>query len=105
MKIFKRIFLGIIILLILVLGGVVIFSPYGTQEGYTYKLISNTIEISAPVDSVFAFLGNSANASRWSVFVNHITPINIDSVADGKVGSRRKCYCNADESGKKWEEL
>jgi len=81
------------------------FSPYGAKENFNYKLVLNTIEINAPVDSIFNFLGNSANAARWSVYVDHITTLNNDSVPDGTPGSRRRCFQNADEQGIKWDEL
>ncbi len=63
-----------------------------------------SIEIDAPVDSVYAYLGNSANAAQWSVWVDHITPLNADVVPDGKAGSLRRCFQNADEQGLRWDE-
>jgi uncharacterized protein YndB with AHSA1/START domain len=81
------------------------FSPYGSHEGFPYKLVKYTVEINAPVDSVFNFLGNSKNASKWSVFVNHLTTLNADSFPDGTVGSRRRCFRSKDETGVQWDEL
>ncbi len=83
----------------------VLMSPYGHHKGFGYRLVKYTVEINAPVDKVFSFLGNSKNASRWSVFVNHINPINADSLPDGLPGSRRRCFCNANEKGMQWDEL
>jgi len=93
-----------LILLILV-SGIILFSPYGNQDKFPYKLIKQTIEIDAPVDTVFNYLGNSDNASDWSVYVDHISPLNAESYPDGVVGSTRRCFCEADETGTQWDEL
>lgn len=82
-----------------------ILSPYKFNEQYKQKVIEYSIEINAPKDSVFKYLGNSNNASNWSVFVNHISTLNANEVKDGSVGSIRRCFCNKDESGMKWDEL
>jgi hypothetical protein len=89
----------------LVLSALIFFSPYGKQDGFNYKLIISSVEINAPVDSVFSYLGNSANAQDWSVFVDHIVTLNGDSIPDGKPGSRRRAFCNANEQGQRWDEL
>lgn len=91
--------------LVLLIIGMVVFSPYGAQKDFPYKLVKCTVEINAPADSVFRFLGNSANATKWSVYVDHIIPLNRDSFPDGTIGSRRRCFCKKDESGIKWDEL
>jgi uncharacterized protein YndB with AHSA1/START domain len=62
------------------------------------------VDIAVPPDSVFRFLGVSDNARKWSVFVDHITPLNADSVPDGTPGSRRRCFCKPDETGRRWDE-
>jgi uncharacterized protein YndB with AHSA1/START domain len=105
MKRFKKLFLWLFILLTAGLTAAILFSPYGKHEGFDYKLIKHTVEIDAPVEKVFNFLGNSENAKRWSVFVNHITPLNTDTFADGTPGARRRCYQQADEQGIQWDEL
>ncbi|HET6992905.1 MAG TPA: SRPBCC family protein [Bacteroidia bacterium] len=92
------------IFLILLLTGIIVFSPYGSHGGFPYKLVRHTVEIDAPVDSVFKFLSNSKSASQWSVFVNHITTLNADSFPDGTVGSRRRCFCKKDGTGVQWDE-
>ncbi len=89
----KKWSVGIVLSLILLISGMVACSPYGSYDGFSYKLVKCTITIDAPVDSVFVFLGNSDNASRWSVYVDHITTLNSDSFADGTVGCRRRCFC------------
>jgi len=102
-KFFKRL-LFICAVLILGLLVAVFFSPYGTHKGFSYKLVQHSVIIHAPVDSVFAYLGNSSNARDWSVYVDHIKPLNTATVADGTIGSTRRCYCHADETGQRWDE-
>lgn len=94
-------------LTLIVLSGFLIYltSSYRYYDGFSYKLIKHSVEINAPVEKTFKFLGNSDNAAKWSVFVNHITPINLDSFPDGSVGSRRRCFQNLDEQGIQWDEL
>lgn len=82
----------------------IITSPFGHQNGFKYKLILHSTEINAPVDSVYNFLGRSSNAAKWSVFVNHISTLNEDKVADGGVGCQRRCFKNEDEKGLQWDE-
>lgn len=102
----RRIAIWFFILLIpFAVALIVIFSPFGNHDGFNYKLVKHTVHINAPVETVFKFLGNSANASRWSVFVDHISPLNADTVTDGKVGSKRRCFCHPDEKGTQWDEL
>lgn len=97
----KRLILPALALLL----GLYIFSPYRHEKGFRYKLIKHSVVINAPRDSVFRFLGNSANARHWSVFVHHISPLNGNEVPDGQVGSKRRCYCNADETSTQWDEV
>ena len=93
-----------LLLLLLALAGAVVFSPYKKHEGIEFSAIREEIVINAPVDTVFAYIGNSGNAASWSVFVDHITPINSDKFPDGKVGCVRRCYTQADEKGATWDE-
>jgi uncharacterized protein YndB with AHSA1/START domain len=80
--------------------GTIGFSPYQCGKPITYS-----VTINAPRARVFQFLGNSANASRWSVFVNHISATNSREIPDGQIGSRRRCFVHADEKGTQWDEL
>ncbi len=105
MKRLKKILLWLFSIVLLALCGMVYFSHYKSYEGYDYKLIKNSVTINAPAHTVYHYLGNSANAQQWSVFVDHITPLNIDSVPDGQIGSIRRAYCQADELGMRWDEL
>jgi hypothetical protein len=105
MKRFKKTLYIFLAATVLGMSAVILFSPYGNHPGFDYKLVLHSVEINAPPDSVFRFLGNSANASKWSVFVHHISPLNPDSFPDGTPGSRRRCYCQADEKGTRWDEV
>ncbi|MCE3295668.1 MAG: hypothetical protein K0R65_1382 [Crocinitomicaceae bacterium] len=93
-----------LILLLLATACAVFFSPYQKHEGMEFSSVREEIIIDAPVDTVFAYIGNSGNAATWSVFVDHITPINSDKFPDGKVGCVRRCYTQADEKGATWDE-
>jgi hypothetical protein len=93
------------VVLLLSIAGLFFFSPYGSMPGYSYKLISTKIAIQAPTDVVFKYLGNSANASQWSTFVDHIIPLNSDKFPDGKPGSIRRCFCQPNEKDMRWDEL
>jgi uncharacterized protein YndB with AHSA1/START domain len=101
----KKVILISVAVLILIFTGLILFSPYKSHDGFSYDLVKHTVEIDAPPDSVFKFLGNSDNASKWSVYVDHISPINSDSFPDGVPGSRRRCFCNENEQGCRWDEL
>jgi uncharacterized protein YndB with AHSA1/START domain len=85
------------------LVAMVLFSPYSRTE-VGIKKVAHTISIDAPVEVVFDYLGSSSNASKWSVFVHHITTLNDSIVPDGAVGSVRRCFVNADEKGRCWDE-
>lgn len=104
-KIFVRITITLFILIFASIIATLLLSPYKKQKGFNYRCVQSTVEINASADSVFKFLGNSGNATRWSVFVDHISPLNSNEVDDGKVGSMRRCYCNKDETGTQWDEL
>lgn len=81
------------------------FSPYGSKEGFSYKLIKESVVVDVSVDSAFRFLGNSDNARRWSVYVDHISTLNSIRTPDGTPGSIRRCFCNKNEKGQRWDEL
>jgi len=95
-KLYKSI-LSLLAITALLVVGAVAFSPYGKQDGRDYALLKETVTINASAEEVFAYLGNSANAEEWSVFVDHIEALNADQVPDGQIGSKRRCYQNADE--------
>lgn len=105
MRRLRKISLWVILVLVLGITMTILFSPYGYKDELGYRAVSFSTEIDAPADSVFKYLGNSANAHYWSSFVDHITPLNNDSFADGTAGARRRCFQHADGSGATWDEL
>lgn len=56
-----------------------------------------SVEIAAPADEVWAYLSDNAKAREWSVYFHHITTLDPEA-------HTRRCYVNADESGKRWDE-
>ena len=79
-------------------------SPFKYNENTNnYELVQEII-IDRPVKQVFDYLGHSKHASEWSVFVDHITPLNPHWHQDGTVGSQRRCFKNKNEKGIFWDE-
>jgi hypothetical protein len=99
----KKLFLTTGIFLFVFIA-VYIFSPYRDHALYSKPAIVNSIEINAPVQSVYTYLGNSDNASRWSVFVKKIVPLNSETVPDGAPGSLRRCFTETDSTAMIWDE-
>jgi hypothetical protein len=82
------------------MGSVYFFAPLKSNlKGELYILKS--IEIKDSVSTVFAYMGNSANANIWSVYIDHIRLI---SGEDGKKNCKRRCFKNNDENGMPWDE-
>ncbi|MDZ4759245.1 MAG: hypothetical protein SGJ10_14050 [Bacteroidota bacterium] len=100
----KKIYITLIILLVIVFL-TYFFSPFKGNDIYKHKAIVSTMEIKAPISKVFTYLSNSSNATKWSVYVHHITTLNSQEVVDGKIGCRRRCFQQADEQGVVWDEL
>ncbi|HRO74719.1 MAG TPA: hypothetical protein PLP27_01055 [Crocinitomicaceae bacterium] len=69
-----------------------------------YRSVRNSIEISKSATEIYNYLGNSNNASHWSVYVDHITTLNADKIPEGTVGSTRRCFKNQNEQGIVWDE-
>ena len=88
----------------LLLGAAVAWSPYRAHVDGDRPMLATTTDVDAPCTTVFDYLGNSANASLWSVYVDHITPLNAPEVGDGSRGSIRRSFRNADETGMRWDE-
>ncbi len=86
------------------LAAMVLFSPYRHNAYVSQKRVEQSVEINKPASVVFDYLGNSQHASEWSVYVNHITPMNSDEIPDGQVGSMRRCFVNKNETGTLWDE-
>lgn len=91
-------------LLVTIIVAFISFSPYGYHKGFDYPLIIQTIVIDAEPETVFEYLGNSNHAAEWSVFVDHISPTNAATIPDGEIGSERRCFGSADETGIIWDE-
>lgn len=85
----------------LVFVGVLVASPF---RGSPIPMVRETVEIRKACAWVWDYLGDSSHASEWSIFVNHITPLNTPQVADGGAGSIRRSFQNADETGLRWDE-
>lgn len=100
----KKIYITLIILFVIVFL-TYFFSPFKNNELYKHKAIIASIEIKKPVAEVYAYLSKSSNATKWSVYVHHITTLNPQEFADGQVGCRRRCFQQADEQGVVWDEL
>lgn len=100
----KKIFFFSAFILVLVIVAAYVCSPYQASEKYPYKVVEHTVTVNVPIDSLFRMLGNSGFARQWSVFVHHITPLNPSEVADGKPGSKRRCFTTEDETGITWDE-
>lgn len=101
---FKRIVLYVLSAIVVIFVGLLIFSPFSKQNGSSKPILLCSIEVNVSADSLFNYLGNSSNASKWSSFVDHISTINADEHIDGTVGSVRRCYVQADEEGMRWDE-
>lgn len=100
----KQVALVAPVLLIIFLAALVVWSPYRDYVGFPDRLIKEAVEIDAPCQDVYEYLADSENARRWSVFVDHITPLNLDEAPDGAQGSIRRSYKRADEGGMTWDE-
>ena len=103
-KTFKKYLILSSLFLIFIIFSVIIFSPYKWDRSFGYKLIKESILINNSTQTVYNYLGNSNNAKNWSVYVDHISPINEDNVADGYLGSIRRCFKNSDEKNGSWDE-
>ena len=103
----KKFKIAMILISVILTSGsslMVLLSPF--KKYHHRNEIRNEVIINAPPCEVFEYLGNSSNAAKWSVYVDHITTLNKDKVEDGKVGSIRRCFANQDENvGEKWDEL
>ena len=73
------------------------------QEGLIHK---EFVVINASQEEVWNYLSDNRNAASWSVFFDHITTLDSDGddIKEGGVGSVRRCYRFADESGITWDE-
>ncbi len=99
-----RLFFCTLIVSILFFILLLVFSPYGKQIGFDQKVLVQKVDINAPVEQVYNYLGNSDHAKDWSSFVHHISLLNQSDHQDGTVGSIRRCFKNKNERGITWDE-
>jgi hypothetical protein len=100
MSILKKILYSLLIITVIAWLIIHFFSPT-TYNPKGELQVSRIIVINDSVSSVFQYMGNSDNAKKWSVYVNHITLLNGE---DGKEKCTRRCFKEADESGIQWDE-
>jgi hypothetical protein len=67
-------------------------------------MLSRSVDIAAAADSVFLFLGDTANARRWSVYVDEVRPLNADSVPPFAAGSRFRRHVRKEGKERRWDE-
>ncbi len=99
-----RFFYWMCLALALVVSLLLGFSPFKYNAQTESYALETEIVIQKPVKEVFSYLGNSGNAAFWSVFVDHITPLNPQTHQDGTEGSKRRCFRNKNEKGIFWDE-
>jgi hypothetical protein len=66
--------------------------------------VTESVIIEAPVGETWNYASNSLEAVNWSIYFDHISPLESPAL-DGQVGSLRRCYRNKDESGYAWDEV
>lgn len=90
--------------LVLFFIGAVALSPFKyNKQNKRYELV-NQVNVEVPVHEAFEYLGNSANARVWSVFVKEVIPLNQEKIEDGKPGSMRRCICMDKSPCDYWDE-
>lgn len=87
--------------------GLIVKSPYQRHPGTDRRMLSQSVDIAVAADSVFRFLGDSADSQRWSLYLREIRPLNADSVAPWSPGSRYRCFvrnAGEDRQRRSWDE-
>ena len=92
---------ALVITPLMLLAVLLLLSPY---RGAPIPMVRESVEIRRACNQLWEYLGNSAHASDWSVFVSHITPLNTPRIPDGASGSIRRSFQNSDETGMRWDE-
>ena len=82
---------------------IIFFSPFSYDKNPN-GLIETSVTIESDCEHVFNYLGNSDNASTWSVYVDKIIPLNADEVQDGFPGSKRRCLTTGNKNDFRWDE-
>jgi len=78
----------------------VYYSPYKAYAGHTYKMVQHSVIINKPVHVVFRFMNDNSGTKNWITYVDHIQLLNKPG---GKKGAHWRYYCNADETGQKFD--
>lgn len=97
-----KLFIRTVVVILFSALGMIAFSPYGSNQDYKQKAIIVETEINSSISEVYGYLGESENASQWSTFVTKIMTLNGNSVLDGEVGSKRRCF--GKQHGVVWDE-
>ncbi len=65
-----------------------------------------SVVINAPIEKVWEYASDSTKAKDWSIYFDHISPMPqlSNGIPDGQVGSVRRCFRRADETGMYWDE-
>jgi len=79
-------------------------SPFKYNKTTGLYQLENEVTINQSVEKVFSYLGNSANAAKWSSYVSHINALNEEEVNDGALGSKRRCFKNENGQDIFWDE-
>lgn len=89
---------------LLLAAGLIVKSPYQRRPGARQRMLSQSADIAAAADSVFLFLGDTANVKRRPGFVDHVQPLNADSVALWAAGSRMRCFVRKNGKERRWDQ-
>lgn len=100
-----KIALAAVAVVLVALAGLLAGSPFRHHPGDSAPRVIESVDIAASCRQVFTYLGDSSHAHGWSVFVDHITPLNPEVTPDGTKGSIRRSFRRADETGMRWDEL
>ena len=91
----------LVLKLILVMVSLVFLSAAWLNNDY---VIEHSVVIDKPVTIVWDYVSDSSRAREWSIYFHHISPLPSDA-DDGDIGSMRRCFRRADESGMYWDEV
>ncbi len=79
-----------------------VFSPFDSKGDSLFA--EDNVLIAKDCARVFSYLGNSDHAADWSIYVEHIKPLNPEVVSDGSVGSQRRCFTSQHDNEFYWDE-
>lgn len=79
------------------------FSPYDNENGNKKKLIKTSIIINKPVDTVYYFMSKNKPCEKGLLYLDHIDVLNNPKKANSEVGTKKRFYTNADETGQQFD--